>query len=105
VPLKKPFIGSKIVLDLQALTLQNTEPMNLVGNPALALPIPLKGRSVPVTSLQIVGPNFSEADLLNVGHLTTGSLSIHCSAEAITATMRNALPSRESPRVTPVVAS
>jgi amidase len=69
VPLKKPLLGANIVFELRVLALQNTEPMNLVGNPALVLPVPLKGRSVPVTSLQLVGRNNSEAELLNAGRL------------------------------------
>jgi len=69
VPLRKPFFGANIVFELRTMGLQNTEPMNLVGNPALVLPVPLKGRSVPVTSLQLVGPYFSEAALLNAGRL------------------------------------
>jgi Asp-tRNA(Asn)/Glu-tRNA(Gln) amidotransferase A subunit family amidase len=49
--------------------MEQTEPMNLLGNPALVVPDPLKDRSVPVTGLQLVGRNFSEADLLNAGRL------------------------------------
>jgi Asp-tRNA(Asn)/Glu-tRNA(Gln) amidotransferase A subunit family amidase len=43
--------------------------VNLAGNPALAIPIPLPGKAVSVTSLQIVGPRLSEAKLLNAGRL------------------------------------
>ena len=74
VPLGKPLFGANIVFELRVLGLQNTEPMNLVGNPALVLPIPLQGRSVPVTSLQLVGPNFSEAALLNAGRLLDSTI-------------------------------
>jgi amidase len=43
--------------------------VNFAGNPALAVPIPVNDRNVPVTSLQLVGPRMSEAELLNVGRL------------------------------------
>jgi len=68
-PLHKPLIGGNIVFELRALSLQNTEPMNLVGNPALVVPVPVKGLDVPVTGMQIVGPYYSEAKLLNAGRL------------------------------------
>jgi Asp-tRNA(Asn)/Glu-tRNA(Gln) amidotransferase A subunit family amidase len=46
---------------------QNTAAVNYAGNPALALPIPLHGGGFAVTSLQLIGPNNSEAGLLNAG--------------------------------------
>ena len=49
--------------------MQNTVAVNYAGNPALAVPIPLKDQTIPVTSLQLVGPRMSEAGLLNVGRL------------------------------------
>jgi Asp-tRNA(Asn)/Glu-tRNA(Gln) amidotransferase A subunit family amidase len=51
------------------LNLQNTVAVNFAGNPALAIPIPLNDKTVPVTSLQLVGPWLSEAELLNAGRL------------------------------------
>lgn len=51
------------------LALQNTVAVNLAGNPALAMPVPVADKSIPVTSLQLVGPGLSEAALLNVGRL------------------------------------
>jgi amidase len=68
------------------LGLQNTVPVNFAGNPALAMPIPLHYvklgpspalampmplyyETVPVTSLQLIGPPLSEAQLLNAGRL------------------------------------
>jgi hypothetical protein len=48
---------------------QNTVAVNFAGNPALAVPVPLRHESFPVTSLQLVGPKFSEAELLNAGRL------------------------------------
>ena len=49
--------------------MQNTTAVNYAGNPALAIPIPVNDKTVPVTSLQLVGPRMSEAALLNVGRL------------------------------------
>jgi amidase len=46
---------------------QNTVAANFAGNPALALPIPIRHANVPVTSLQLIGPRLSEAGLLNAG--------------------------------------
>jgi amidase len=43
--------------------------VNYAGNPALAIPIPVNDKTIPVTSLQLVGPGMSEAALLNVGRL------------------------------------
>lgn len=48
---------------------QNTVAVNYAGNPALAVPIDVDGAHVPVTSLQLIGPNRSEAELLNAGRL------------------------------------
>jgi Asp-tRNA(Asn)/Glu-tRNA(Gln) amidotransferase A subunit family amidase len=49
------------------LKLQNTAAVNFAGNPALAIPIPLRHSRIPVTSLQLVGPPHSEAELLALG--------------------------------------
>jgi amidase len=74
------------LFEARMLGLQNTVAVNFAGNPALAMPVPLRylsfGRSpamampmplyyeiVPVTSLQLVGPPLSEARLLNAGRL------------------------------------
>ena len=64
-----PSIGKMALLEARVLILQNTVAVNFAGNPALAVPIPLHDRTVPVTSLQLVGPRFSEAALLNAGRL------------------------------------
>jgi amidase len=48
---------------------QNTVAVNFAGNPALAIPIPLKHGRIPVTSLQLIGPPLSEAQLLATGRL------------------------------------
>ena len=44
---------------------QNTWPVNRSGNPALALPIP--GSGIPPASLQLIGPRWGEATLLEIG--------------------------------------
>ena len=51
------------------LGIQNTVAVNYAGVPALALPIPLPGAKFPVTSLQLIGPPYGEAELLNIGRL------------------------------------
>jgi amidase len=79
------------LFEARMLALQNTVPVNLAGNPALALPVPLRyvsfGRNpamampmpllyegVPVTSLQLIGPPLSEAELLNAGRLVENAV-------------------------------
>jgi amidase len=64
-----PPVGRIAVLEARALILQNTTAVNYAGNPALAIPIPVNDKTIPVTSLQLVGPRMSEAALLNVGRL------------------------------------
>jgi Asp-tRNA(Asn)/Glu-tRNA(Gln) amidotransferase A subunit family amidase len=64
-----PFIGNLALLEARILNLQNTVAVNFAGNPALAIPIPVNDKKVPVTSLQLVGPRLSEARLLNAGRL------------------------------------
>jgi Asp-tRNA(Asn)/Glu-tRNA(Gln) amidotransferase A subunit family amidase len=68
-PLRIPLLGKVALLETAVLKWQNTVPVNYAGNPALAVPIPVRHESVPVTSLQLVGPRFSEAQLLNAGRL------------------------------------
>ncbi len=68
-PLKVPFLGPIAILETQVLAVQNTAAVNFGGNPALALPIPVRHESVPFTSLQLIGPRLSEAQLLNAGRL------------------------------------
>ena len=61
------------LMEARMLQLQNTVPVNFAGNPALALPIPLHEDSVALTSLQLIGPPLSEAQLLNAGRLVEAS--------------------------------
>lgn len=62
------FLGSPL-FESQVLSLQNTAGVNFAGNPALAVPIPVHDKRIPLTSVQLVGPRLSEAGLLNVGRL------------------------------------
>jgi Asp-tRNA(Asn)/Glu-tRNA(Gln) amidotransferase A subunit family amidase len=64
-----PFIFNKSSLEGRVLGDQNTVPVNLAGNPALAIPVPVHDKIFPVTSLQLVGPPRSEAALLNAGRI------------------------------------
>ncbi len=58
------------------LQIQNTVAVNYAGVPALALPVPLATGDFPVTSLQLVGPAYAEADLLNIGRLLEATTSL-----------------------------
>jgi len=71
LPPKFPLFGSSFLFELEVFNTQNTTAVNFAGNPALAMPIPMpvKGKTVPITSLQLVGPRLSEAELLNAGRL------------------------------------
>jgi amidase len=69
-----PLIGRIFLLEARVLNLQNTAAVNFAGNPALAIPIPVNDKDVPVTSLQLVGPRLSEAELLNAGRLVEASV-------------------------------
>ena len=62
------------ILEARVLDLQNTVAVNFAGNPALALPIPLRDEEVAVTSLQLIGPRLSEAELLNAGRLVEAAV-------------------------------
>ncbi|MBV8097986.1 MAG: amidase [Verrucomicrobia bacterium] len=64
-----PWFGRIALLEARVLNIQNTVPVNLAGNPALAVPIPLSHEHFPLTSLQLVGPRLSEAELLNAGRI------------------------------------
>ncbi len=68
-PMKIPFLSRLVVFEARALGLQNTVAVNYAGNPAIAIPVPVKDERVPVTSLQLIGPKLSEAKLLNGGRI------------------------------------
>ncbi len=57
------------IIEALVLEFQNTVPANFAGNPALAIPVPARNLGVPVTSLQLIGPPRSEAELLNAGRI------------------------------------
>ena len=56
---------------------QNTVPVNYAGNPALAVPVPVKHERVKLTSLQLIGPPKSEAALLNAGRFVEDAVEPH----------------------------
>src|SRR5262249_56110886 len=62
------------LMEARMLELQNTVAVNFAGNPAVALPIPLHDAKVAVTSLQLIGPRLSEAQLLNAGRLVEAAV-------------------------------
>lgn len=74
LPLTVPLIANSAVLEARVLASQNTSPVNYAGNPALALPIPISHARIPVTSLQLIGPRRSEAELLNAGRLVEAAV-------------------------------
>ena len=74
LPLTIPLVGNSALLEARVLALQNTSPVNFAGNPALVLPIPVHNAGVPVTSLQLIGPRLSEAELLNAGRLVEAAV-------------------------------
>ena len=61
-------------MEARVLDMQNTVAVNFAGNPALALPIPVRDEEVAVTSLQLIGPPLSEAQLLNAGRLVEAAV-------------------------------
>ena len=69
LPPTVPFFGGSPAFEALVLIKQGTVAVNFAGNPALAIPIPIEDKRVPVTSLQLVGPRLSEAQLLNAGRL------------------------------------
>ncbi len=69
LPPRVPLFGGTVAFEAKVIALQNTSAVNLAGVPAVALPIPVEDRVVPVTSLQLVGPRRSEAELLNAARI------------------------------------
>ena len=68
MPPELPLLNLRIgILEAEVVQLQNTVAVNFAGNPALALPVPVRGEKAPVTSLQLIGPRLAEAGLLNAG--------------------------------------
>jgi amidase len=77
LPPHLPLFGGTVAFEARVLALQNTQAVNFGGVPALAIPIPIAHRSIPVTSLQLVGPQFSEPALLNAGRLIEAAVKTH----------------------------
>jgi amidase len=69
LPPLKPLFGRNALFEARVLALQNTVAVNYAGNPAVAIPIHLHGR-LP-TSVQLIGRNFSEAQLIHAAQLLT----------------------------------
>jgi Asp-tRNA(Asn)/Glu-tRNA(Gln) amidotransferase A subunit family amidase len=69
LPPRVPPFGGTAAFEARVLGLQNTAAVNLAGVPAVAVPVPVEDREIPVTSLQLVGPPRSEAPLLNAARL------------------------------------
>ena len=69
LPPKIPLLGRTVSFELAVFDLQNTPAVDLAGNPAVAIPIPIEAKTVPVTSVQLVGARFSEPELLNAARL------------------------------------
>lgn len=74
LPLTIPLVGNSAFLEARVLAAQNTAAVNFAGNPALVIPIPVRHATVPVTSLQLIGPLLSEAELLNAGRLVEAAV-------------------------------
>lgn len=68
LPPRLPFWRSTSIFELIVFNAQNTVGINFSGNPALAMPIAMPDSKIP-TSLQLIGPPLSEAELLNAGRL------------------------------------
>lgn len=71
-PRVPPFLGSPL-FETRILGLENTVAVNFAGNPALAVPIPVQDKRIPLTSLQLIGLPLHEAELLNAGRLVEAS--------------------------------
>jgi amidase len=69
LPPMVPVVGGTPIFEALVLAMQNTVAVNFAGNPALAMPVPIEDKNIPVTSLQLIGPRLSEARLLSTGRL------------------------------------
>jgi amidase len=69
LPPAVPVVGGTPIFEALVLGTENTAAVNFAGNPALAMPVPVEDKDIPVTSLQLVGPRLSEARLLSAGRL------------------------------------
>jgi amidase len=69
LPPDLPILGGTVAFEAIFLARMNTAAVNLAGNPAIAIPIPVQDREVPKTSLQLIGRNRGEAELVNAARL------------------------------------
>jgi amidase len=70
-PLQIPLWGRFATFESRVLGMQNTVAVNYAGNPAIAIPIPMEGEKVTLTSLQLIGREKSEPELLNAARVFT----------------------------------
>src|SRR6201993_208086 len=61
LPPSVPVVGGTPIFEALVLGIENTAAVNFAGNPALAMPVPVEDRDIPLTSLQLLGPRLSEA--------------------------------------------
>jgi Asp-tRNA(Asn)/Glu-tRNA(Gln) amidotransferase A subunit family amidase len=76
-PPKVPMFGrGSAVFEARVFAMQNTVAVNYAGNPAVAVPIPVNDERVkiPVSSLQLIGPRKSEAELLNAARIVESAV-------------------------------
>ena len=71
LPPRRLLFGSSALDEKVVFNAQNTVGINLSGNPAIAIPVamPAEKDFTPRTSLQLVGPDRSEAQLINAARL------------------------------------
>jgi Asp-tRNA(Asn)/Glu-tRNA(Gln) amidotransferase A subunit family amidase len=69
LPPHKFFFERSAIFELRVLALQNTVAVNYAGNPAIAIPVPYPDHDFPLTSVQLIGPRFGEAGLVNAARL------------------------------------
>jgi Asp-tRNA(Asn)/Glu-tRNA(Gln) amidotransferase A subunit family amidase len=74
LPPRVPVVGGTPIFEVLVLGLENTAAVNYAGNPALAMPVPVDDKDIPVTSLQLIGPRFSEARLLSAGRIVESAV-------------------------------
>lgn len=74
LPPSVPVVGGTPIFEALVLGLENTAAVNYAGNPALAMPVPVENKDLPVTSLQLIGPRLSEAQLLSAGRLIENAI-------------------------------
>lgn len=69
LPPHKLIFERSALFEARVLALQNTVAVNYAGNPAIAIPVPFQKYGFLVTSVQLIGPRLSEAELVNAARL------------------------------------